>query len=638
MNRKNAAIFRECPLWPVFAALAGLLFSGCIIPDTYLHQGRQYMAEEDWDRSAHFYEQALKKYPDNTEVRLMLKSAKWQASQSHQIRGEVLLSNGQHNEAIAQFQFSLLMDPSNRKAAELIETAKKKKNADRCIRQSQNYLKTRQFRQAREMLDKALSLDPENEKARNLLSFFEKKEENQPAFRLKVKNDAPISLKFRNTPVINVFEVLSSLSGVNFIFDRDMKESSVTLFMTDVSFDRFLEVLLAANDLQGRAVDEKTMLIYPDRPEKAKEYQELQIRTFYLANADAKSLAGMLSGMLKIRSIFPNEKLNAIVLRAPEKMMDIASRVIAANDRPAPEVLLNVEILEVSRSREKQFGIELNPASMTVGIGKTSSEIQTDSSFANMASLEALSGISKQEIMLSVPTATLNFLKQDGDTRILASPRIRVNSGKKSKILIGERIPLRTNRRIDTTGVVTFDYQYQEIGVRLEAMPVINLHGEITLDMRLEVSAMGPNIGTGDDPQYSIRTRTAQSILTIFDGETVIIGGLISDEERETLRKVPFIEQIPILGRIFSNENREDARTDILMAITPVITRAQEMPDPDAVQVWSGSEERFSTSEPYESMAEREERYADRPAKPIPAEELEDTEEETLILQRMELP
>ncbi|MFW5640720.1 MAG: tetratricopeptide repeat protein [Thermodesulfobacteriota bacterium] len=603
----------------LWSAMVLLLLSGCIIPDSYLQQGRTYIAAEDWDQSVRFYQEALEKYPGNTEIKLMLRGAKWRASQVHLTQGELLLKSGLFNEAIEEFQMSLAMVPGNRKALALIQKAKNLKKAAYYVKQGKNMLKVQQYRSAREAFQQALEIDPDNESAQEYLAYFEKKTEPPSRYRLELKGgNEPISLKFKNTPLMNVFEVLSTLTGVNFIFDKDLKETNVTLFMTDVSFERFIEVLLDTNELAAKTVDETTLLIYPDTPAKAKEYQDLQIRTFYLANLEAKKVVAMLAKILKTKNIIANEMLNAVVIRAPRDVVEIAAKIIEANDRAEAEVLLNVEILEVSRSKERQLGLELNPPAVTMGIGEGSSGVDAGAVFSERTSLDALAGLSTQEILVSVPTATINFLKQDADTQTLASPQIRVKNGKKSKVLIGERVPLRTNRRIDTTGVVTFDFQYYEIGVKLEAMPLINLHGEITLELRLEVSSLGPNLGTSDDPQFAIRTRTAQSIMTIFDGEAVVIGGLISDEERDSLRKIPFLSDLPMVGKLFTNKNSQETRTDIIMAITPIVTRDQDVPNPDISEIWSGSEKTFSLTEPFESIAEREDKYLDRPREEIP--------------------
>jgi general secretion pathway protein D len=207
------------------------------------------------------------------------------------------------------------------------------------------------------------------------------------------------------------------------------------------------------------------------------------------------------------------------------------------------------------------------------------------------------------------------LLKQDGDTKILANPQIRVRTSEQATIHIGSRVPLRVNRRIDVTGVVTNDFQYTDIGVKLEAAPIINMLGEIRLKLTLEVSALGPNLGTVDEPEFSILTRKASTVLTMRDGEPVVLGGLIQDTERTTRREMPWLGDIPILGEIFGNVDAEATRTDILMSITPIVMRPQELPGPEVTQIWSGKEEDFTQTEPAESVLERKAAYLEKPAR-----------------------
>lgn len=630
MKRKFCILFIS--LWIIAFCIVG-----CTAHVRYLSKGRQYAAAGDWDKSSRFFQMAHEEHPDDPEIKLMLARSRWEASMFHMSKGEVLLNKNRFNEAIKELQTSITFNPANQKAGKLIETARKKREAIFYLNQGQDLIKLQKYHQALEVFQKAVKLDPNNKKAREALELFEKKKDKRPPkFVLKSKSESPISLKFKNSPVFNVFEVLSKLSGINFIFDKDVKESSVTLFMTDVSFDRFIEVLLRTNDLAAKVIDEKTIIVYPNTPAKAKIYEDLQIRTFHLAHMDAKKAAGLISKILKARNIVANEKLNTIVIRGSKDVIQIASKVIDANDCAPAEVILNVEILEVSRNKEKKLGLEY-PESLTLGIGESQTDISKESSFNDVSSIYALGNISSKELMLSKLTATLYLLKQDAETRTLAKPQIRVKNGEKSSIHIGERIPLRVNRRVDSsTGDVTSDFQYFDIGIKLETEPVINVYGEITLKLNIEVSALGPNLSTLDDPQYAIKTRKAKTVLSLRDDEAVIIGGLISDEEKETVRKVPYLGEIPVLGRLFSSLNNEGNKKDVLMVITPILIKDQEIPGAGVMKFWSGKEKDFSLREPYESYVNRKNLYLDRPKKEYIIKDKKDSKGEKNILEKKE--
>jgi general secretion pathway protein D len=596
-----------------------LILTGCATDKYhYLQEGHRYAEAGEWDKCVSFFQKAAEQAPDNAEILLMLRRAKFEASRMHLARGENYMAQELFNEATEQFRISMAFNPANVQAAKLSEQAKRRMDARHLLKQGQNFLRTGKYDQALEAFKQAVNLDPDYAPASKALAFYLKKEGQRPGkYGLPHKSDGPVSFKFKNTPIINVFEVLTKLSGLNFIFDQDMKNNKVTMFMTDVSLDRFIDVLLRTNDLNYIMVNNNTMIIYPDTPQKAKEYEDLQIKTFYLSNLEAKQAVGLLSKILQSKDIIANEILNSVVIRGSKEVIDIASKIIEANDGLPAEVLLDVQFLEVNRTLRENLGLTFSE-SLTMGIGDNGGSINPDTDFVNNISLYALKRISSKDIILSTPQATLNLLKQDGDTRILAQPKIRVRNAEKAYILLGERVPLQVNRRVDSnTGDVTQDYQYQDVGVSLEAEPMINMHDEITLKLTMEVSALGENLGTPLDPQYIIRTRTARSVLSLRDGETVIIGGLINDTERRTLRKVPLLGDFPAIGSVFSNKEDDNNKTDVLMVITPVVVRSLKVPATQATDVWSGSASRWSVEAPYGQDQDTRDTYLKRPREGI---------------------
>ena len=587
--------------------------------------GQEYASEGDWDKSVQAFQEALVENPDDQEIQLMLLRAKKNASMAHLANGKALLDNKRYDEAITEFQMGIAFDSSNLQAESLLKKAKAMKESDYYLKMGRNLEKGQNYSQAKEAFQKAIELDPDNENAQSALARYKKiEEEPPPKYPLKIERKEPISLKFKNTPILNIFEVLTRLTGVNFIFDKDVKETKVTFFLSNVSFDEFMEIFLRTNELAATMVNEKTLLVYPDTPQKAKEYEDLQIRTFYLAHLDVKKASALLTKILNSKDISENEALNALVIRGPKETLEVAAKILEANDRPSSEVTFNVEILEVERIKEKQLGLDF-PTTITGSLGEATTDFYTPGSdtapAAGGASIPVLRRTSDENILVSIPTATLNLMKRDGDTKTLAKPQIRVKNRESAKIHIGDKIPLRTNRRMDTSGAVTYDYQYQDVGVKLNVEPIINLHDEITLKLTLEISSIGDNVGTADDPQYTIKTRTAESVMTVRAGESVIIGGLISDEERKTVRKVPLLGEIPVLGYVFSSYDTDDIQKDILMAITPIIIRNQEIPDVSIARIWSGKEEDFSLKGPYEEEVDQEINLLDRPREELSMEE-----------------
>ena len=603
MNRK--AFFSKMLLIAFFAGF--VLFQGCVANNADRINPQQFIEENNFDGAVQYYTKAIQESPKDLDLRLKLHDAKQKASMMHMRKGQELISKKYFREAIEELQISIAFYSSNHRAIELVDNAKRMKESFYYTQKGNKQVKTGNFDNAKKSFQKAIELDPGNEEAKASLDKFKKMPKDLPEYRLALKTNALLSLKFKKTPVTNVFEILSKLEGINFIFDKDVKESKVTLFTTDVTFDRFLDVLLKTNSLKAKMINQKTLLIYPDTPAKAKEYDELYVKTFYLSYLKAKNAVAILTKILKSKNIIANEKLNAITIRGQKESVEMAARLIEANDRIPSEVVLNVEIMEVKKKNEKDLGLSISDT-ITFGISEESSGIKFDPDFgfAGMASLKDISKITSKELYMSLPTATLKLLKRDGDTRILAKPQLRVSSSEKASILIGEKVPLRSNRKTQTDGTTTYDFLYQDVGVKLTVEPVINMYEQITLKMHIEISALGSNVGTVTDPQYSITTRSSDTVLTINDGDSVIIGGLISDEERSTIQKIPFLGEIPRLGRLFSTEASEIVKTDILMTITPFVIRNQDIPESNIAEFWSGSANEVTLEEPVEQIIENE--------------------------------
>ena len=592
-----------------FMLLQMTVFQGCVSKNAHHVKAEKFEIEKDYDSAVKYYTKALQENPDNLKARLGLQHARQAASIIHMQKAEKFLEKKYFKQAIEELQVSIAFYSGNTKAIELIDKAKRMKQSSYYFNKGNQQIKIGDYKNARDSFQKALELNPDNKEAETALTNYKKRVEDLPFYRLDYRSSAPISLKFKKTPVLNVFEILSKLSGINFIFDKDLKESKVTLFMTDISLDKFLEVLLKTNSLKAKLINRKTMLIYPDTPAKVKEYEELYVKTFYLSYLGAKDAVVILTKMLKSKNITSNKKLNSVTVRGEKKMLEMAARIIEANDRTPSEVILNVEILEVSRSTEKDLGLSVSDT-ITFGVSETSSGIAYDTTaaietgtafgFASMGSLKDISNIGSKELYLSLPTATLRLLKQHGDTKILAKPQIRVSSSEKANILIGERVPIRSNRKVQTDGTTTYDFKYEDVGIKLAVEPVVNMYDQITMKLNIEVSALSSNVGTSDDPQYAIKTRTITTVMTINDGGNVIIGGLIQDEDRSTTRKIPLAGDVPVLGRLFSSKYSEVAETDILMSITPVIIRRQDMPRQEVAEFWSGTQKQASLEKPEE--------------------------------------
>jgi general secretion pathway protein D len=206
----------------------------------------------------------------------------------------------------------------------------------------------------------------------------------------------------------------------------------------------------------------------------------------------------------------------------------------------------------------------------------------------------ALKHVTGNQLLTTPLQATLNFKLQNTDANLLASPRIRVRDNERAKILIGDKVPIITNTvtPVSTgTPVVTGSVQYIDVGIKLEAQPHTYPEGDVGILLNLEVSNIVKEIaGPAGSLAYQIGTRMVSTSLRLHDGQTQILGGLISDSDRNTASKVPGIGQLPILGRLFSNNSGDRTKTEIVLSITPRILRAKAVAEDAMADVWSGTE------------------------------------------------
>jgi general secretion pathway protein D len=303
--------------------------------------------------------------------------------------------------------------------------------------------------------------------------------------------------------------------------------------------------------------------------------------------------------MLDIKKVYVNEILNALTVRdTPEKMM-LVEKVIAANDLKEAEIILDVEILEISRTNALKYGWNFTPGGLSVSASVQGTPSSATAASSGGIALSELRNLSKDNIFVTLPGLVVNLIKQDSDAQTLANPRVRVLNNKKATFHVGERIPIQTSvaQTTTTTGYYpTSTFDYKDVGIKLNIEPTVHLNNTVTLNLKLEISTLGDALNFGNGQiQYKFGTRITESVINLRDGETVIIGGLIKDEERKSRLKIPILGDIPILGKLFSSADDGTIKTDILMSITPNIVRGMELPDKDSQTFWSGTEQDYDT-------------------------------------------
>jgi general secretion pathway protein D len=506
---------------------------------------------------------------------------------------------GQYAEANAMYDRILKIFPEDSSALNGKLKVERELALSKKLISASDLLKNNKLNEAKEAVHQVLLENPLNAEALTLQQMINDKApaaSSKPP-QLKPPFDKPVTLELRDANIKVVFEALSRATGISFILDKDIRpDTKATIYVKKARIEDAIEMVLSSNGLQKKVLSENTALVFPSTQQKLKDYQDLMIRSFYFSNTTAKQAAAMVKSMLKTKDIFVDDRLNMMVMRDTPEAIRIAEKLVAANDLADPEVMLEIEVLEVSRSRLQELGVEF-PNRIAVNslipiTTVTSATGVVASSTVNTASqltLEGLLNLNKGRFDVS-PNPAVNFRKTTGDVNLLSNPRIRVRNNEKAKILVGDKVPIITTTSTANVGI-SENVSYVDVGLKLDIEPRITADNYVNIKVDLEVSSLGERTTTRNGATvYTIGTRDANTILRLKDGETQVLAGLISDDERKNASKVPGLGDIPLIGRLFANQQDQKSKTEIILAITPRIISNIVRPNAEVSEYWSGTD------------------------------------------------
>jgi general secretion pathway protein D len=577
--------YRRC-----IVAVVALLVACASSP---IKRAEDYAAQDEWLKAVIEYRKASAERPDDAEYKSRLRRTELKAADFYYGRGQRFLEQGNLDEAIAQFQQGMASMPDHGKLQQAMTHALARHEAANLYQEGLNLRQAGKSDDARRQFQRALDAYPDHKDATAALAELGKEDQEKLSEGLALTSKAPITLNLRQTDLKQAFEFLAKSFGVNVIFDEAVKSVPVTLFAKDVTFEQGLSLLLTTSRTFYKKIGANTILVAPDSKDKRGQYEDHLVRTFHMNTVRAKEMADILKGLVTIKKIIVNEQLNTITVRDTGDVIKLSERIIENNDRKPAELILDVEILEVNRSKSERLGLEFGAYSFTAAVPAPGT-VPLRGSIR-----EAI----RSSATLTVPPVTFRFFKQDVDAKILANPKIRVINGRAAKIHIGDRVPLRAATIVDATGQTRTTFDYKDIGIRLTVEPMIYLDNSAMLKLGLEVSSLGENLGTPNEPAFRIGTRNAETFMLLRDGETAILGGLIQDEERNTRIKVPGFGDIPAIGALFTSHDTSASRTDVLLTITPRVVRGWDVPTRAAREFYSGSENVYSDKSLFASLA-----------------------------------
>lgn len=581
-------------LGALLSILAMLSLAGCA---TYEHtKGQVQMKMDKPDEGVTSLERAARLAPRDPEYQIDYLRGRESTVQQVLREAQALRDGGALPEAKAAYERALRMDPGNARAREALAAWGEDVRDGQRLQDGEAIIAAGKLEGALARAAGVLERQPGNARARKLQQSAldaKVKRDAQPSTGARKVLDTMVTLQFSNAPLRTVMDALSRSTGLNVLMDREVKTGlQVTIFVKDIAVLDALDFILMQSQLERRILNANTLIVFPSTEAKKAEYEELTIRTFQITNADIKYLNSMLKTMLKLREVSADERSGTLVIRDTPEKINLAAQLIAVHDVPDPEVMLEVELLELSNTRNSNLGL-LPPSSITFSTPPGGASGGQAAGAGGSLTFGALRALRSPGLLTSPLSATLNFKLEDIDAQLLAAPRIRARNREKAKIMIGDRVPTITNTVTPlTTGssVVTGNVSYQDVGLKLEFEPQVYADDQVGIKVALEVSNIAAQFTDAQGGRsYQIGTRNATTNLRLRDGETQILGGLISDDDRNTASKIPGLGHLPWVGRLFGNNEGTTIKSEIVLAITPHIVRNLRAPSPEARSIYSGT-------------------------------------------------
>lgn len=552
-------------------------FAGCASNKAF-DEGKRLITEGKMDTGLASLEKAALEEPENREIRAVLMRQREAVASRMLFEADNARSAGDLDAATQKYRRVLEMNPRNELAQVGLEAIDMDRRHAALIKQAEELLDKNDHGAAEAKVRLVMQENPSQRDVRRLIKRLTElefqAEKMEPALKTAFKQ--PITLEFRDTGLKSIFEIMARTSGINFIFDKDVKQDTkTTIFIRNNHIEDVFKLLLVTNQLTHKVLNENSVLIYPNTPAKQKEYQELLLRSFYVSNVDVKVMVAMVRGLVKTKDIHVDEKLNLFVMKDTPEAIRLVERLVTLNDLADPEVMLDVEVLEITRSDLLNLGVQFPNQATIKMLNTPMGGLPIGANFEISQDKVEGGGISSRGLIGSIinPAMIANFKQTGSIVNVLANPRIRVKSREKAKILIGDKVPVVTTTATANVGVAS-SVSYLDVGLKLDVEPVISLQGEVSIKVSLEVSNIVKEVPiTNGGIAYQVGTRTATTTLSSRDGETQVLAGLISDDERTSFSKLPGFADLPGIGRLFTNPTYNRTKTEIALLITPRIMR-----------------------------------------------------------------
>jgi general secretion pathway protein D len=577
----------------LFVGIA-ITIAGCPKDRTDFKQGRKAEDLHDYDAAFDYYQKALKTDPDNAEYQIKFNQARFDAGELHIKNGLKLRERGELENAATEFQKATSTDASSavaeqelRKTIRMIDDAKRASSAVSVAPVDRG--------------ESLAQLPPE----------------------IKPLSRAPVNLKMSNDAKM-IFDIIGKLAGLTIIYDPDFPARRVSVDLNNVTLEQALDVMSVESKAHWTPMTENIILVFPDQPQKRRDYEEQVMRTFYLSNTvQPQELTEVVTGLRQLLDLKRIQQLNArnaIVIRATPGQLALAEKFIQDIDTAQPEVVVQVSVLEARVDKMRNLGIlpgqtasvtVVPPGTTSINNNNTSNNGTTTgtttTSTTGVLSLQNLSHLNSSDTSVTLPNFTANALLNDSTTRIIQNPELRSIDGQAAKLNIGDRVPVATGSFQAGVGVgssaggfvnplVNTQFQYIDVGTNVEITPRVHPNHEVSLKVSVEVSSVTNQQNIGGIQQPIISQRKVIHDIRLKEGESSILGGLITKSNTKQINGWPGLAHVPILRYFFSEDSRSSEDDEILVVLTPHIVRMPEWTRSNLTTLYAGSETNVQVS------------------------------------------
>ena len=534
-------------------------------------KGQDAEARQQYEAAYDFYKQAYDLKPKDLRYRAAFEHARFEAAASIVHRGQKLREEGKLDEAIAEFQKALTVDPSLFIAKqELLRTQK-------MINDQQN---------------------PPPQAAGPPSSLERRIHEATGPVELAAISNIPITIKMTDKSD-TVYRTVGQLAGINVLLDPDYTPRPIKVELNGVSLEEALQITALESKTFWRPVTSNTIFVAADNPAKRKELEQSVLKTFYLTNlsqpTELQDVVNAIRAVLDVQRVQQLLSQNALVVRGTPDQIALAQKLVEDLDKARPEVIIDIAVMQVSKDRSRTLGLN-PPTSATVQLqnnlntttttGTTNSGTGgtvTQSTGSNGINLNTLGNLNATNFQVTIPAANLSVLMSNSDTKLIQNPQIRALDGQKASLKIGDRVPVATGSfqpgigGVGINPLVNTQFQYLDVGVNIDITPRVHANGEVTLKMTMDVSAVTGQQNIGGISQPIIGQRKIEHEIRLKDGEANLLGGIMEDQQTKQLSGIPGLAQIPILKYLFGQTTQDHSENEIVFAVVPHIIRATDV-------------------------------------------------------------